>query len=179
MRQEPSRSSRRNDQRGRVLAVLLATAAGLTLVAGCSGSSAAKRTTGTTLITADDWSVPPVSGPPSAANFCTLLIAGYQHLGTNPRAANLRVREQIVGDFVNLEPRLVAEAPAAIKADATRYLGAVAETLAALNKVGLDSGKLRPGQLPALLTRQMQQAATGVTSYSERYCHYTIGSGTQ
>lgn len=152
----------------------------LVVAAGAAGCSASHANTGatarTTLITSDSWSPPVVSGPPSVAAFCTLLVAAYRHEGTLPLAASLKVREDIVRDYVELAPEMTAKAPPSIAPAAKLYINGVADAMAALNQVGLNAGKLKPGQIAVnLLSPQMRTAAGVVQSFSRTKCHYTIG----
>ena len=171
----PSSPPRERRARFRIIGAL--TLAAVAATTGCSShAKSSAPTTSTTLITADAWSPPAVSGPPSTGTFCTLLVAAYKHIGTLPLAANLKVKQDIVRDYVGFEPRVVAQAPPSIKADANVYLGAVASTLAALNQVGLDASKLKPGQIGVdLLSPQVEAASTVVLSFSRSSCHYAIG----
>jgi hypothetical protein len=151
-------------------------AVAITLTA-CGGHAAA-RSTGptTTLITADNWTLPATTGPPSTANFCTLLVATYSHEGQLPQAANNKVRQSIVADYVTAAPGVIAAAPPSIAPAAKLYLHTVAQILADLNRVGLNAQKLPKGQLgPLLLDPKIKAAGTSVVNFSQRYCHYTIG----
>lgn len=149
------------------------------LVAGCGNShrrsSAQPSTTVTTLLQADTWSAPQVSGPPSAASFCTVLTAMYRHEAELPLAAQ-KVKEQIVRDYVNTVPEALAAAPADIEAAARTYLTSVATILSSLAAAGLDYRKVKPGTLtPLLLDPQIKAAGNQVLAYSQTQCHYAIG----
>lgn len=157
---------------------LLAALAIAVVVAGCGSHPAGRRasTPTTTLIAEDTWHLPPVSGPPSQQGFCTLLVAAYTHVGKLPEAANLHVREQMVGDFVGSAPAIIASAPPPIASQAKVYLTAVSQILQAFEHAGLDSSKLPKGELaPLLLDPRIKAAGNQVLDYSETECHYTIG----
>lgn len=146
-------------------------------LAACGGH-ASPRSTGptTTLLTADTWALPAVSGPPSTANFCTLLVATYRHLGQLPQAANNKVRQAIVGDYITAAPTVSAAGPPQIASSARLYLSSVAQILGDLNRVGLDARKLPTGQLgPLLLDPKIKAAGNAVIDFSQKHCHYTIG----
>ncbi|MGH9056923.1 MAG: hypothetical protein ACRDYY_13845 [Acidimicrobiales bacterium] len=151
-----------------------------TIAAGC-GSPAARSATprkapATPLITADTWALPAVSGPPSTANFCTLLVATYTHEGRLPFARDQKVREEMVADYVRAEPRVAAAAPPQIAPAARTYLGAVAGILADMDRAGLDAKKVPHGSLgPYLLDPRVTAAGDQVLAFSQNYCHYTIG----
>jgi hypothetical protein len=147
--------------------------------AGCGGGAhhAADASPSTTLVTVDHWSPPVVVGPPSSANFCTLLVANYQHLNSLADAPKLRVRQQIVTDYVAFTPKVIASAPGSIQAAASVYLGSIATVLRQLNSVGLDSAKLHSGDVAALLLNpKVRVAGDSVLAYSADDCHYDIGS---
>jgi hypothetical protein len=156
------------------IAAGVATIVGL---AGCGAGHAAKAAgPTTTLITTDSWVPPAVSGPPSTAGFCTLLVATYRHVGELPQAANLKVRQQIVADYITTAPKVIAAAPPLIAPAAQLYLSGVSRILADLNQVGLDSNKLPAGQLgPLLLDPKIKDAGNRVITFSLANCHYTIG----
>lgn len=163
-----------------VVAVTIAGAA--SSAAACGGSHHAPKTSPNTQVTAvraDDWHPPVVSGPPSTANFCTLLVAQYTHIKTNVLAVNLRVRQQIVHDYITFTPNVIAAAPPDIAPAATVYLQAIARVLGDLNAVGLNAAKAPPGQVGAVLTDpQIQAAGAQVLGYSQQYCHYDISGVT-
>lgn len=159
----------------------MATAVG----AGCGGSprstapSSSRPTPPVTAVAADHWVPPTVPGPPSTAKFCTLLVADYMHIQTNAIATTMKVRQQIVGDYVRFTPTVVGAAPPPIAAPATLYLSSIAKLLGILNKVGLDASKAPPGQVGAiLLDPQVRAAGTQVFAYSKQYCHYDITGAT-
>lgn len=154
----------------------LAVLAGVVTACGGGHSRPNAQGQGTPLIASDTWTPPVVTGPASAANFCTLLVATYQHVGQLPEAANSQVRQQMVRDYVDVTPRTIAAAPRPIAPAARLYLNAVAQILADLNQVGLNAQKLPRGQLgPLLLDPKIKAAGTKVIAYSQQYCHYPIG----
>ncbi|MGI8752578.1 MAG: hypothetical protein ACR2MN_09760 [Acidimicrobiales bacterium] len=149
----------------------------------CGSSHDAKKSTPTTAavtsVTSDRWKPPQVPGPASTAKFCALLVAQYDHIGTNTRAANLKVRQQIVADYVRFTPTVIDAAPPQIAPAATTYLQSVAKILGLLNSAGLDPAKTPRGSIGAiLLDPQVAAASAQVLSFSEQYCHYDIaGNG--
>jgi hypothetical protein len=167
----------------RPLTKLFAALAALIALAACSSphhraslGAAVPATTTTTLVTTDTWVAPIVVGPPSAHNFCTLLIAAYQHVGTLASARDLKVRQEIVADFVSITPRIIAEAPATIAPSATTYFQTVGGVLSTLNAHGLNVANLKPGQSNSgLLSAKMQSATEALNTYTAQSCHYTIG----
>lgn len=159
----------------RTLVAPLAALAAMTAVGACGGgvTSHASRSSS---VGADTWTPPAISGPPSTAKFCTLLVAGYQHLGQIPNAVSNKVRQDIVADFIAVVPKVIAAAPAEIAGPAAIYLRSVAQILSDLDRVGLNAQKLAPGQLsPLLLDPTIKAAGTKVIAYSQANCHYTIG----
>lgn len=172
MRPEPSRSSHRHERRPlRVLAVLVCL---IVTTSGCSNNHASKRS-GPSLITADNWTAPVVTGGASPQNFCTLLVAMYEHEAQIPLAANNKIKEQMLQDYVNTTPRTVSEAPPTVARAAGIYLPSVAKLLADLIRVGLDSQKLRGGNLASLLLDpRIKSAGNEVLAYSRSQCHYNI-----
>lgn len=155
----------------------VAVAVAIAPLSACGGH-ASPRSTGptTTLLTADTWALPAVSGPPSGAKFCTLLVATYRHLGQLPQAANNKVRQAIVGDYTTAAPTVIAAAPPPIAGAARTYLTTIVEILADLNRVGLNAKKLPQGQLgPLLLDPKVKAASTEIFDFSQKHCHYTIG----
>ncbi|MDQ6837517.1 MAG: hypothetical protein M3137_04030, partial [Actinomycetota bacterium] len=126
-------------------------------------------------LASDPWKPPVVAGPPSTAKFCTLLVADYDHLGTNPRAANLKVRQQIIGDFISFTPTVIAAAPTPIAAAAATYLGGITQILTILNAAGLNAAKTPQGSIGMiLLDPQVSAASTQVLSFAQQNCHYNI-----
>ena len=160
----------------RTLAAL--TVAGALLLGACGGSAphaAAPSTTATTLLQADHWTAPKVSGPPSPANFCTVLTAMYRHEAQLPLATT-RVKEQILRDYVRTVPEALSAAPAGIQPAARTYLTSVASILSSLAAAGLDYKKIKPGSLTALLLDpQIKAAGNQVLAYSQTQCHFAIG----
>lgn len=156
----------------------LAAAASLLVPAACGNShrsSAQPTAPTTTLLRADDWTPPPVSGPPSPAGFCSVLTAMYRHEAELPRATTA-VKEQILRDYVNTVPAALAAAPADIAPAARTYLTSVASILSALAAAGLDYKKIQKGSLtPLLLDPQIKAAGNQVLAYSQTQCHYAIG----
>jgi hypothetical protein len=148
------------------------------MAAGCASHASSRHVAAptTTLITQDVWHLPPNSGLASTENFCTLLVSTYRHIGDLPHAANVRVREAIVEDYVDAAPTIIAAAPSSIASQAKVYISAVAQILAAFERVGLNGNKLPKGQLgPLLLDPQIKEAGNQVLAYSQSECHYTIG----
>jgi hypothetical protein len=156
-------------------ALVLAT----TAVGGCGGGTTTKATASTTtarVLTADRWRPPVIPGPPSKEKFCALLIAQYQHIQTNTIAANLKVRQQIVGDYVRFTPTVIAAAPPDIAPAATTYLQDTAKILSLLNAAGLDSAKTPRGSIGTILLDPRYTSATTQTlAYSQQNCHFDIG----
>ena len=147
------------------------------LLAGCSGSGRHHTAPVTTLLQTDDWTPPTVTGPPSAATFCTVLTAMYRHEAELPVAAKL-LKPKILEDFVATVPSAETAAPPDIAGPARTYLGTLAPLLDALARAGLDYGKVPKGTLsPFLLDPEVRSAGQTVLAYSERVCHYTIGGG--
>lgn len=161
----------------RILAAL--TVAGALLLSACGGSpprhAAAPPTTVTTLMQTDRWSAPRLNGPPSAANFCTVLTAMYRHEAQLPLATT-PVKEQILRDYVRTVPEALSAAPPAIEPAARTYLTSVASILSSLAAAGLDYKKIKPGSLTALLLDpQIKAAGNQVLAYSQTQCHFAIG----
>jgi hypothetical protein len=159
------------------------TALAIIFLAGCSGGShpISKRpahtpsVTPSTLLGSDVWTLPAVPGPPSTANFCTLLTAVYRHEGLIPEAEPA-VKVQIVDDYVSAVPEMIAEAPPSIAADANTYLTQTGKALGALAAAGLDYKKVPPGTFTALLLDPtVKSAGDAVLAFSQQQCHYTIG----
>jgi len=143
---------------------------------GCASHHAASTGPTTTLVTADQWAPPVMSGPPTTGEFCTGLVAVYQHLGNIAAAPRLQVRQQIIGDYVNFAPALIASAPPSIAAAAKLYIGSIAIALRDLDAVDLNAQKLRTGQvLGLLLNPTVRSAGNAVLAFSSQYCHYDIG----
>lgn len=117
-----------------------------------------------------------MSGPPSAQSFCTVLTAMYKHEAELPLAADDKVKEQIIRDYVSTVPEALAAAPAAIAAPARLYLGSVSQLLSELSATGLDPKKVKPGGLTELLLDpRIKAAGNQVLAYSATQCHYVIG----
>lgn len=117
-----------------------------------------------------------MSGTASEANFCTLLVATYQHIGQLPLSADNTIREHIVNDYITTAPRVIAAAPPPIAAAAATYLTSVAQILTDLDKVGLNAQKLPQGQLgPLLLDPRIKAAGAAVIAYAQNNCHYAVG----
>lgn len=147
------------------------------LLTGCSGSGRHNASPVTTLLQTDDWTPPTVSGPPSAAAFCTVVTAMYRHEAELPVAAK-QVKPRILEDFVATIPTAEKVAPPDIAGPARTYLGSLAPLLDALARAGLDYRKVPKGTLtPFLLDPGVRSAGDAVLGYSERVCHYTIGGG--
>jgi hypothetical protein len=148
---------------------------GLAVLSGCGGAGHARGGPATTLLARDDWTAPSVTGPPSAANFCTVLTAMYRHESELPIATQ-KIKEQIVRDFVATVPEALAAAPAPIAPAAHTYLVSLAAVLRALDQAGLDYRRIPAGTLtPLLLDPNVKTAGNQVLAYSQTVCHYTIG----
>ncbi len=149
----------------------------------CGAGHPSKGTTATTSasspLTSDRWKPPVVPGPPSTPKFCTLLVADYDHLGTSARAVNLKVRQQIVGDFVTFTPTVIGAAPPSIAAPAAAYLGGITRILTLLNTAGLNGAKTPQGSIgQVLLAPQFKAAGPPVTAFAQQHCRYDIsGAG--
>lgn len=148
-------------------------------LAACSASHPPAAKTRPSLppgaITADNWSPPALSGPPSRANFCLALTSIYRHMGDLPKAANTHVATQIIDDYVAFEPTMVQAAPPDVRPSAAAYLGAVAAYLSGLARAGLSLARLAPGSLNQLSSPQAQSAANQILGYSRSQCGYAIG----
>lgn len=145
----------------------------------CGTGHPSKATTATTSasspLISDHWEPPVVAGPPSTPKFCTLLVADYDHLGTSTRAANLKVRQHVVGDYVGFTPTVIAAAPPAIAAPAAAYLGGITRILTLLNSAGLNGAKTPQGSIgQVLLDPQFKAAGPPVTAFAQQNCHYDI-----
>ena len=141
---------------------------------GCSGGHRPKSV-GPPPITADTWKPPAVTGGASSQNFCSLLVATYEHEAQIPMAANNKVKEEMLQDYVSTVPAIVSDAPPAISHAAGVYLPSVAKLLSDLIRVGLDSQKLKGGNLASLLLDpRIKSAGNQVLAYSQSQCHYNI-----
>jgi hypothetical protein len=159
------------------LGLLAALGALAIALSACGGSHAPRRAAGeaTAALRRDIWNPPQAFGPPSTAKFCKLLVYQYEHLGELPFAASLKIKEQIVGDYISFTPTVIAAAPPQIAPAAKTYLDSVAEILADLRRVGLQAAKLPRGTLgPLLLAPAIRSAAQQVLDFSQQQCHYTI-----
>lgn len=146
------------------------------LMSACGGHHAAgSGGPTTTLVTSDRWAPPTTDGTASVANFCTLIVADYQHLAELSAAANLKVREQIVSDAVRFAPRVISAAPSNIASPAARYLGSMAQVLGALDAAGLNAANLKSGAAGLLFDPKVQSAGNQVIAYTAQHCHYQIG----
>jgi hypothetical protein len=155
--------------------LMVASLAAAAVLTGCGGSAHQASGPTTTLLQRDDWTAPIVRGPASDANFCTVIIAMYQHQAQLP-SAPVRIKEQILGDFVSTVPEALAAAPPAIAAAAHTYLTDLAALLAALARNGLDYKTIPAGTLaPLVLDPNVKAAASQVLAYSQTVCHYSIG----
>jgi hypothetical protein len=120
-----------------------------------------------------------VSGPPSVANFCTLLIADYRHINSLPSARNLQTTVQITYDWAREIPQVVAEAPPDIAAAARTYLTTVGGVLSQLASDRLHSSKVPTKQLVATLTNPSVVAAGNqLFAFSTEDCHYDLATRT-
>lgn len=116
-----------------------------------------------------------MTGPPSAANFCSLLTAVYEHEAELPRAASAKVKAQIIGDYVSTVPRIVAQAPPEIAPAARTYLEGIASILHDLGGAGFDYRKLPAGTLGQfLLDPKLKAAGNQVIAYSQNTCHFDL-----
>lgn len=130
----------------------------------------------TVVATTDTWTPPAVTGGPSTANFCRVLVAVYTHEQTLTVVADPRMRQDIVADYVRAAPRAIALAPPSIAPAANLYLGAIASVLASLDNAGLDPTKLSNRELTSiLLNPRVKDAGNKVIDFSQQECHYTIG----
>lgn len=149
----------------------------LLLLAGCGGSRHHSSAPTTTLLQTDVWKVPAVAGPPSSANFCTVLVAMYSHESQLPLATP-PVKKEILSDFSAAIPVALAAAPSNIAAPARTYLSSLGTLLDALVKGDLDYKKVPAATLtPLLLDPNIKAAGTEVLNYSRSVCHYPIGGG--
>lgn len=147
-------------------------------MASCGGGHR-PRSTGptTTLLTVDNWNPPALTGGPSSQTFCTAVVATYKHMEQLPFAANDKIREQFLGNYVSEAPAMVASAPEEIAPDARLYIESVAEILGDLQRAGLNGKKISDPQLAQLLLDpKVKAAGTRVITFVQDTCHYTIGS---
>lgn len=145
----------------------------------CGGSHPTNATTATTSasspLTSDHWKPPVVPGPPSTTKFCTLLVADYDHLATSDRAPELKVRQQIVGDFTRFTPTVIAAAPPEIAAPAAAYLGGITRILTLLNSADLNGARTPQGSIgQVLVDPSFKAAGPPVTTFAQQNCHYDI-----
>lgn len=157
---------------------MLAAVAVAVLAASCSAGGH-PRSTGptTTLLTADRWSPPALTGGPSTQNFCAVVVAVYMHMAQLPFAATTKVKEQILGDYVSTAPTMVAAAPPPVAADAKVYIPGVAVILGDLRDAGLNGKKITdPRVADLLLDPRVKAAGRNVISFVQDNCHYSIGS---
>jgi hypothetical protein len=148
------------------------------LVTGCGRHAPVKAIgpTPTTAVAADTWSPPGVGPTPGTANFCALLSAVYTHEATLSDVPNPHVREDIVADYIRLVPRMISVAPPAIASAAGLYFKTIAAVLTSMENVALNASKLSRAQLASLLLDpRVKAAGDNVMTFSEHYCHYTIG----
>ncbi|HET9731796.1 MAG TPA: hypothetical protein VFP54_03890 [Acidimicrobiales bacterium] len=165
-------STPRRDRRGRLLAGAVFVAA----LAGCGGPHRHSAASTTTLLHADRWTAPVVTGPPSAAGFCTVLVAMFSHQSELP-VATTPVKKRILADFVATVPEALRNAPPDIAPAARIYLDRLAAVLTALSAANFDYGKVPAGTLaPLLLDPEVKAAGNRVLAYSSTVCHYTIGA---
>jgi hypothetical protein len=151
--------------------------------AACGGRSkpaaAPPAATATTLapgtVTTDDWRPPVLSGPPSPSNFCTALTAIYRHEAQLPHVVSTPLAESFLTDYISYAPTVVAEAPPEVAPSARTYVDAVSTYLARLVAAGLALGRLPAGSLAPLSAPAVNAAFQQLASYSQTYCHYTIG----
>ena len=161
----------------------LAVLTGVGAVGACGGNHSSKASTSATstptVVTADRWKPPVVAGPPSTAKFCTLLVAQYQHVQTNALAVTLKIRQQIVADYVRFTPTVIAAAPPEISPAATTYLQGIAKILSLLNAADMDAAKTPRGSIGTiLLDPQFNAASTQAIAFAQQNCHYDIGGVT-
>ncbi|MDQ2728138.1 MAG: hypothetical protein M3Y91_09825 [Actinomycetota bacterium] len=167
----------------RKLIVVVALVIGAGAVGACGGGhrstkAPASTTSAPAVVATDTWKPPDVPGPPSTAKFCTLLVAQYQHIKTNTIAVSLKVRQQIVADYVRFTPTVVAAAPPEIAPAAATYLQGTAKILSLLNAAGLNAAKTPPGSIgTVLLDPQYNAASTRAVAFAQQNCHYDIGGG--
>ena len=150
----------------------------LAALAAACGSSSAHRTAGptTTLVKADTWRAPVVGSAPSTHGYCTSVVSIYKHVALLPYAANQRVRTEIVNDYVNEVPTMIATAPSSVASDSKLYFTSVGQILADLQKAGLNPSKLSDPNLGHLLLDPgIKAAGTNVISFVRENCNYTIG----
>lgn len=140
-----------------------------------TGAGASTTTVPPGTITADHWSPPVLTGPPSESDFCTALTAIYRHMADLPHVLSKSVSEQYLADYVAYTPTVEAQAPAGIRPSATTYMSAVAAYLQKLNAAGLQLGRLPPGALQGLASAQVNGAYTKLAGYSTNNCNYMIG----
>jgi hypothetical protein len=97
-------------------------------------------------------------------------------VATIAAARSPKAKERIADDFVDLMPRVVAEAPPSIAAAARTYLTDVAIIVKAISQAGLEPSRVRSTQ-PADLIKspQFQAAGRRVLAFSTQECHYVIG----
>jgi hypothetical protein len=155
-----------------VLAVALLGSA----LAGCGRSHDASAASKTPVITSDHWTPPAVSDKPSSASFCTLVVAIYRHEAELPEAATQKLRKQILGDYISLLPRIVASAPPQVSSASKTYFDEAGKVFNELEQTGLVSSKLQAGSLAGLATPAFEKASAEVLSYTQKYCHYSIGT---
>lgn len=146
--------------------------------AACSGGHGNRAAPGPAApgsITVDAWKPPQLTGPPSAAGFCSGLVAIYRHMAELSHAGSVRVTKQILSDYVTFAPTLVAQSPASLHPAAAAYIDAVAGYLQTLARAGLDFSRLPAGSLAPLSSPAVGAAYSQLTSFSSSQCHYVIG----
>jgi hypothetical protein len=113
---------------------------------------------------------------PSTPGYCTAVVSIYKHVADLPHAASQKVRAEIVSDYLNEVPTMIATAPPPAANDSNLYFNAVAEILGDLQKAGLDPKKLSDPKLGhLLLDPAIKSAGDRVITFVSTNCNYKIG----
>lgn len=120
------------------------------------------------------WRLPPVLGPPSVTSFCQALAAADSHLTAVRDAKNPTQFEQILVDYADATPTVIATAPPEIAPVVRVYLTATGQLLQALADDGLNYRQLIKHLPPQLKSLQASpQLTTQFDSYVTQNCHFS------
>ena len=118
------------------------------------------------------WHAPLVTGGPSVANFCTLLVADVRHLTELDASADPKQAAQVLDEYVAAAPGIAAVAPSGIATATRAYVAETTTVYGALAKSHAKSNPPGPGLLAQFSSPRSVAAVDLFRSYSEQHCGF-------
>jgi hypothetical protein len=151
---------------------VLSVAVLITAAAACGGTGAGAKHPAL-----PTWHAPVVTGGPSVANFCTLLVADVRHLSELDASADPAQAAQVLNEYVAAAPAIVAVAPPAIAPATRAYVAETATVYGALaasqtKSPATKSSAASSGLLGQFSSPQSVAAVDLFRGFAEQHCGF-------